>query len=96
MTMLTTSLHLLNITIYQANGVIPSCSPLYMVEGQVKYCRAPLSVVSFHSLIEIMVFLISNVYTVYENVDHIIGYIKHNFFYQTNGAFPLCSLLFMG
>ena len=30
--------------------------------------------------IEIMVFLISNLYTVYENVDHIIGYIKHNFF----------------
>ena len=30
--------------------------------------------------IEIMFFLISNLYTAYENVDHIIGFIKHNFF----------------
>ena len=52
MKMLTTSLHLLNITIYQANGALPSCSPLYRVEGQVKYCRAPLSVVSFHSFLK--------------------------------------------
>ena len=37
MKMLTTSLNLLNITIYQANGALPSCSPLYRVEGQVKH-----------------------------------------------------------
>ena len=37
MKMLTTSLNLLNITIYQANGVLPSCSPLYRGEGQVKH-----------------------------------------------------------
>ena len=27
-----------------------------------------------------MFFLISNLYTAYENVDHIIVFIKHNFF----------------
>ena len=37
MKMLTTSLHLLNITIYQANGALPSCSPLYRGEGQMKH-----------------------------------------------------------
>ena len=34
-----------------------------------------------------MFFLISNLYTAYENVDHIIGFINLTFFYQTNGAF---------
>ena len=43
-----------------------------------------------------MFFLLSNLYTAYENVDHIIGFIKPNFFYQTIGAFPLFSLMFMG
>ena len=37
MKMLTTSLNLLNITIYQANGALPSCSPLYRGKGQVKH-----------------------------------------------------------
>ena len=30
-----------------------------------------------------MVFLISNLYTAYENVDHIIGFIKHNFCFSS-------------
>ena len=37
MKMLTTSLNLLNITIYQDNGALPFCSPLHRGEGQVKH-----------------------------------------------------------
>ena len=43
-----------------------------------------------------MFFLISNLYTAYENFDHILDLLNLIFFYQTNGAFPLFSLMFMG
>ena len=51
MKMLITSLDLLNITFYQASSVLPPCSLLYRGKGQVKHCRATLSVVSFHSFL---------------------------------------------
>ena len=45
---------------YLYSWALPPCSLLYRGEGQVKYCRATRSVLSFHSVLPLFIFQTTN------------------------------------